>query len=82
MVGAIALKKTDRIGGITCEAANDLGADASAPYLTDGEYGVLTASCDNAANAVRTIEYMGGLETLRLADVRTFYKPGKEPVHE
>jgi hypothetical protein len=87
MVGAIALKKTDRIGGITCEAANDLGAEASAPYLTDGEYGLLTAFATLAfaplsQDAVRTIEYMGALETLRLADGQAFFKPGKEPVHE
>ena len=77
MVGAITLKKSDRIGSITCEAANDLGADASAPYLTDGEYGVLTAFAALSQDAVRTIEYMGGLKTLRLADVRTFLQAWK-----
>ena len=55
MVDAIALKKTDRVGGTAREAAaRDLRAEASALYFTDGEYGLLKASCDNAADAVRT----------------------------
>jgi hypothetical protein len=82
MVGAIALKKTDRIGSTAREAASDLQAEASALYLTAGEYGFLTVSCDNVADAVRTMEYMGALELLPLADAQTHYKPGKEPVHE
>ena len=62
MVGALVLKKTDRAGGIACEAtAGDLRAEASAPYPTDGEHGFLKASDDNAEDAVRTMEYMSAL---------------------
>ena len=82
MVDAIALKKTERIGGTAREAARDLRAEASALYLTDGEYGLLKASCDNAADAVRTVEYMGVLESLHLANTQTQNKPGKEVVHD
>jgi hypothetical protein len=83
MVDAIALKKTDRVGGTAREAAaRDLRAEASALYFTDGEYGLLKASCDNAADAVRTVEYMGALEILHLADAQTQHKPGKEAVHD
>ena len=61
MVGAIALKKTDRIGGTARKAATGhLRAQASAPYLTDGKHGFLEASDDNAADVVRrTMECMG-----------------------
>ena len=63
MVGAIALKTTDRVGGTAREAAvGDLRAEASAPYLTDGEHEVLKAYDDNAADIVRTMKYMGALE--------------------
>ena len=82
MVDAIALKKTERIGGTAREAARDLRAEASALYFTDGEYGLLKASCDNAADAVRTVEYMGALEILHLADAQTQHKPGKEAMHD
>ena len=69
MVGAIALKKPYRVGGTAREAAaGDLRATASALYLTDGEYGFLKASNDNVADAVRTMEYIGALEILHLAD--------------
>lgn len=72
MVGAIALKKTDRVGGTAREAAvGDLRAEASAPYLTDGEHEVLKAYDDNAADIVRTMKYMGALEILHLADALT-----------
>ena len=75
MVGAIALKKTDRVGGTACRAAvGDLRAVASAPYLTDGEHEVLKASDDNAADVVRTMKYMGALELLHLADALTYSK--------
>ncbi len=83
MVGAIALKKTDRVGGTAREAAaGDLRAEASAPYLTDGEYGFLKVSDDSAADAVRTMEYMGSLEIFHIADAQTHFRTGKEPVHE
>lgn len=82
MVDAIVLKKTERIGGTARDAARDLRAEASALYFTDGEYGILKASCDNAADAVRTVEYMGALESLHLADAQTQNKPGKEVVHD
>ena len=72
MVGAIVLKKTDRVGGIAREAAaGDLRAEASALYPTDGEHGFLKASDDNAEDAVQTMEYMGALEILYLADALT-----------
>ncbi len=72
MVGAIALKKTDRVGGTAREAAvGDLRAEASAPYLTDGEHEVLKAYDVNAADIVRTMKYMGALEILHLADALT-----------
>ncbi len=75
MVGAIALKKTDRVGGTAREAAvGDLRAEASAPYLTDGEHEVLKAYDDNAADIVRTMKYMGALEILHLADALTYGK--------
>ena len=75
MVGAIALKKTDRVGGTAREAAvGDLRAEASAPYLTDGEHEVLKAYDDNAADIVRTMKYMGALEILHLADALTYSK--------
>ena len=78
MVGARALKKTDRVGGTAREAADgDLRAEASALYFTDGEYGLLKASCDNAADAVRTVEYMGALEILHLAGAQTHYQDWK-----
>ena len=63
-------------------AASDLRAEASAPYLIDEEYGFLKASCGNAVDAVRIIEYVGALEILHLAGAQTQYKPGKEPAHE
>jgi hypothetical protein len=72
MVGAIVLKKTDRVGGIAREAAaGDLRAEASALYPTDGEYGFPKASNDNAEDAGRTMEYMGAPEILHLADALT-----------
>ena len=72
MVGAIVLKKTDRVGGIAREAAaGDLRAEASALYPTDGEHGFLKASDDNAEDAVQTMEYIGALEILYLADALT-----------
>ena len=78
MVGAIALKKNDRIGGTARKAAvGDLRAEASALYLTDGEHGFLKASDDNAADVVRTVECMGALEILRLADALTVQKARK-----
>ena len=47
MVGAIVLKKADRVGGIAREAAaGDLRAEASALYPTDGKHGFLKASDD------------------------------------
>ena len=59
MVGTIALKKNDGIGGTARKAAvGDLRAEASALYLTYGEYGFLKASDDNAADVVRTAECM------------------------
>jgi hypothetical protein len=82
MVGAMGLKKTDRIDSTAHGAASDLRAEASAPYLTDGEYGFLKASCGNAVDAVRITEYVGALEILHLAGAQTQYKPGKEPAHE
>ena len=83
MVGAIALKKTDRVGGTAREAAaGDLRAEASAPYPTDGEYGFLKVSDDSAADAVRTMEYIGSLEIFHIADAQTHFRTGKEPVHE
>ena len=70
MVGAIALEKTDRVGGTAPKAAaGDLRAKASVPHLTDGGY-------------VRTVEYMGALEFLHLADAPTHDKARKELVHE
>ena len=72
MVGARALKKTDRVGGVACEAAaGDLRAEASALYPTDGEQGFLKASDDNAKDAVRTVVYLGALEIFHLADALT-----------
>jgi hypothetical protein len=82
MVGAMALKKTDRIDSTAHGAASDLRAEASAPYLIDEEYGFLKASCGNAVDAVRIMEYVGALEILHLAGAQTQYKPGKEPAHE
>ncbi len=82
MVDAMALKKADRSGSTAHGAASDLRVEASAPYLTDGEYGFLMASCGNAVDAVRTMEYMGALETLHLAGAQTQYKPRKELAHE
>jgi hypothetical protein len=82
MIGAITLKKTDRVGGNAREATGDLRAKASALYLTDGEYGLLKASDDNAANAVRTVEARGALEILHLADALPHYTAGKELGHE
>jgi hypothetical protein len=43
---------------------------------------LLKASNDNAADAVRTKEYMGALEILDLANALTHYKAGKELLHE
>ena len=71
MVGAIALEKTDRVGGVACEAAGDLRAEASALYPTDGEHGFLKASDDNAEEAFRTVVYLGALEIFHLADALT-----------
>jgi len=83
MVGAIALKETNRVGSTARDAAaGDLRAEASALDLLEGKYGFLTASCDNAAAAVRTMEYTGALEIFYLAATQTHYKPGKEPAHE
>ena len=62
MVGAMTSRKTYRIGSTAHGAASDLRARASAPYLIDGEYGVLIASCGYAVDAVRTMEYVGALE--------------------
>ena len=72
MVGAIALEKTDRVAGTAREAAaGDLRAEASALHPTDGEHGFLKASDDNAEDAVRTMVYLGTLETLHLAAALT-----------
>jgi hypothetical protein len=59
MVGVIAHKNTDRVGGTTCAAACDLRAKASAFYFTGGEYGLLGAFYDNATDAVRAMGYIG-----------------------
>ena len=72
MVGAIALEKTDRVGGTAREAAaGDLRVVASALYPTDEEHGFLKASYDNAADVLRTMVYLCALGIIHLADALT-----------
>jgi hypothetical protein len=77
MVGVIALKNTEGVGGTTRDATGDLRAKASAFYFTDGEYGFLKVFYDNAADAVRAMGYMGAPEILHLADALTHDKTRK-----
>ena len=67
MVDAIALE-TIRVGVTARKAAHDPRAGASALYLTDREYRFFKASCGDAADVVRTMEYVGALQSLHLAD--------------
>ena len=72
MVGAIALEKTDLVGGTAREAAaGDLRAGASVLYPPDGEHGFLKASYDNPEDVLRTMVYLGVLEIFQLADALT-----------